>query len=200
MKQTILCLDMEWVLTPEIWEEVSKNTGIKELILTTKDIADYDELMNHRKLHMNNNWLTLNKIQEVISTIDLLPWCLEFINWARERMQVVILSDTFIEFAKPLLKKMWNPTIFCHNLIIEDNKIVDYKLRIRDQKTEAVKRFKELNFNTIAAWDSLNDTGMLNEANFWFFYKPGKKATDAFPNIPVAQNYEELKKLIESSL
>jgi phosphoserine/homoserine phosphotransferase len=169
-------------------------------MLTTKDIADYDELMSHRKLHMNNNWLTLSKIQEVISTIDLLPWCLEFINWARERMQVVILSDTFIEFAKPLLKKMWNPTIFCHNLIIENNKIIGYKLRIRDQKTEAVKRFKELNFNTIAAWDSFNDTWMLNEANFWFFYKPGKKATEAFPTIKIANNYEELKKLIEKSM
>ncbi len=200
MKQTILCLDMEWVLTPEIWEEVSKNTWIKELMLTTKDIADYDELMNYRKLHMNKNWLTLDKIQEVISTIDLLPWCLEFINWARERMQVIILSDTFIEFAKPLLKKMWNPTIFCHNLIIENNKIVDYKLRIQDQKTKAVKRFKELNFNTIAAWDSFNDTWMLNEADFWFFFKPWKKATDAFPHIEIAQNYEELKKLIEKSL
>lgn len=200
MKQTILCLDMEWVLTPEIWEEVSKNTGIKELMLTTKDIADYDELMNYRKLHMNNNWLTLSKIQEVISTIDLLPWAIDFMNWAKDNMQVVILSDTFIEFAKPLLKKMWNPTIFCHNLIIEDNKIVDYKLRNKDQKTEAVKRFKELNFNVIAAWDSFNDTGMLNEANFWFFFKPGKKATDAFPNIPVAQSYEELKTFIEKSL
>jgi len=200
MKQTILCLDMEWVLTPEIWEEVSKNTGIKELMLTTKDIADYDELMNYRKLHLEKNWLTLSKIQEVISTIDLLPWALEFMNWARDNMQVVILSDTFAEFAKPLLKKMWNPTIFCHNLIIENDKIVDYKLRIKDQKTHAVRRFKELNFNTIAAWDSFNDTGMLNEADFWFFYKAGKKATDAFPNIPVAQSYEELKAFIEKSL
>ncbi|NDK08600.1 bifunctional phosphoserine phosphatase/homoserine phosphotransferase ThrH [Candidatus Gracilibacteria bacterium] len=200
MKQTILCLDMEGVLTPEIWEEVSKNTGIKELMLTTKDIADYDELMNYRKLHMNNNGLTLSKIQEVISTIDLLPGAIDFMNWAKDNMQVVILSDTFIEFAKPLLKKMGNPTIFCHNLIIEDNKIVDYKLRIKDQKTEAVKRFKELNFNVIAAGDSFNDTGMLNEANFGFFFKPGKKATDAFPNIPVAQSYEELKTFIEKSL
>ena len=200
MKQTILCLDMEWVLTPEIWEEVSKNTGIQELMLTTKDIADYDELMNYRKVHLDKNWLTLSKIQEVIWTIDLLPWSLEFIQWAQERMQVIILSDTFIEFAKPLLKKMWNPTIFCHNLIIENNKIVDYKLRIKDQKTHAVKKFKELNFLTIAAWDSFNDTGMLNEADFWFFFKPGKKATDAFPTIEIANDYEELKKLIERSL
>lgn len=200
MKQTILCLDMEWVLTPEIWEEVAKNTKIEELMLTTKDIADYDKLMAHRMHHMDKHWLTLNKIQEVISNIDPLPWSIEFINWAKDRMQVIILSDTFIEFAKPLLKKMWNPTIFCHNLIIENDTITWYKLRTTDQKTKAVKRFKELNFNTIAVWDSFNDTGMLNEADYGFFFKPGKKATDAFPNIEISNDYEELKKLIERSL
>lgn len=200
MKQTILCLDMEWVLTPEIWEEVAKVTNIEELMLTTKDIADYDKLMQHRLFHMDKNWLTLSKIQEVISTIDPLPWSIDFLNWARKKMQVVILSDTFIEFAKPLVEKMLNPTIFCHNLIIENDKIVNYKLRIKDQKTETVRRFKELNFNTIAAWDSFNDTWMLNEANFGFFYKPGKKATDAFPTIEIANNYEELRKYIERSI
>ncbi|MDD3303081.1 MAG: bifunctional phosphoserine phosphatase/homoserine phosphotransferase ThrH, partial [Candidatus Gracilibacteria bacterium] len=142
MKQTILCLDMEGVLTPEIWEEVSKNTKIKELMLTTKDIADYDKLMKHRLEHMEKNGLTLSKIEEVISTIDPLPGAIDFLNRAREKMQVIILSDTFEEFAKPLIKKMNYPTIFCHNLIIEDDKITGYKLRIKDQKTKTVKKFK----------------------------------------------------------
>lgn len=196
MKQTILCLDMEWVLTPEIWEEVAKKTKIEELMLTTKDIANYDELMQHRQKYLDKNWLTLSLIQEVISTINPLPWVIEFLDWARENMQVLILSDTFEEFAKPLIKKMWYPTIFCHNLIIENDKITWYKLRIKDQKTETVKRLKELNFNVIAAWDSFNDTGMLQEANFWIFFKPWKKAIEAFPNIPIANNYDELKEFI----
>lgn len=200
MKQTILCLDMEWVLTPEIWEEVAKTTWIKELMLTTKDIADYDELMTHRLKYMNKNNLTLSKIQEVIATLEPYTWVVDFLDWARDKMQVIILSDTFEEFAKPLVKKMKNPTIFCHNLLIEDNKIVWYKLRTPDQKTKAVKRFKEINFNTIAAWDSFNDTGMLNEADFWLFFKPWKKATDAFPDLDIANDYEELKSYIVKNL
>jgi len=200
MKQTILCLDMEWVLTPEIWEEVSKNTQIKELMLTTKDIADYDKLMKHRLEHMEKNWLTLSKIEEVISTIDPLPWAIDFLNRAREKMQVIILSDTFEEFAKPLIKKMNFPTIFCHNLIIENDKITWYKLRIKDQKTKTVKKFKKLNFRTIAAWDSFNDTWMLRKADFWYFFKPWKKATEAFPKIEIANNYEELKNFIDKSI
>lgn len=200
MKQSILCLDMEWVLTPEIWEEVAKTTWIKEFMLTTKDIADYDELMKYRLVHLEKNWLTLSKIQEVISTINPLEWAVEFLNWARDKMQVVILSDTFLEFAKPLIEKMNSPTIFCHNLIIENDKIVNYKLRLSNQKTHAVKKFKELNYNTIAAWDSFNDTWMLKEANFWYFFKPWKKATDAFPEIRIANNYEELKEFIRKSI
>jgi len=197
MKQTILCLDMEGVLTPEIWEEVARITGIQELKLTTKDIADYDELMKHRLKYMEKNGLTFSKIQEVIDSIDPFSWVLEFLNWAKGRMQVVILSDTFMEFAKPLVEKMWNPTIFCHNLIIKDDKIIDYKLRIKDQKTQAVKRFKELNFNVIASGDSFNDTWMLKEADFWCFFKPGEKALKAFPEIEITNDYKELQKFIE---
>lgn len=200
MKQTILCLDMEWVLTPEIWEELSKTTWIKELMLTTKDIADYDELMNHRLKYLKESNLTLSEIEEVISTIDPFNGVVEFLDWAREKMQVIILSDTFEEFAKPLVVKMKNPTIFCHNLLIEDNEIVWYKLRTSDQKTKAVKRFKELNFNVIAAGDSFNDTGMLNEADAWVFFKAWEKAIKAFPLIEKTNSYEELKTFIMKNL
>lgn len=200
MKQTILCLDMEWVLTPEIWEEVAKISWVNELMLTTKDIADYDELMNHRLKHTKENNLTLSKIEEVISKIEPYEWVIDFLDWAKGKMQVIILSDTFEEFAKPLVKKMKNPTIFCHNLIIKDDEIIWYKLRTSDQKTKAVKKFKELNFNVIAAWDSFNDTGMLNEADFWVFFKAWKKAIDAFPNIEKTNNYEELKKFIQKCI
>lgn len=200
MKQTILCLDMEWVLTPEIWEEVAKIEWIKELMLTTKDIADYDELMNHRLKHLNKNNLTLSRIQETINLLNPYDWVIEFLDWAKDRMQVIILSDTFQEFATPLVKKMKNPTIFCHNLLVENDKIVWYKLRTSDQKTKAVKRFKELNFNVIAAWDSFNDTWMLNEADYWVFFKAWEKATSAFPTIETTNNYEELKSYIEKNI
>lgn len=201
MKQTILCLDMEWVLTGEIWQEVAKTTGIEALMLTTKDIADYDELMTHRLKHMAEHNLKIQDIQNVISTMDPAPGCVEFLDWARERMQVVILSDTFIEFARPLIKKMKMPTIFCHNLIIdEDGTITGYKLRTTDQKTKAVKRFNELNFQTIAAGDSFNDTGMLQEADFGFFYKPSPKTVEQFPHLEIADNYEELKAFISKAL
>lgn len=201
MKQTILCLDMEWVLTGEIWEEVAKTTGIEALMLTTKDIADYDELMAHRLKHMNENWLKIQDVQNVISTMDPVLGCVEFLDWARERMQVVILSDTFIEFAKPLIKKMKMPTIFCHNLIIEDDGTISgYKLRTTDQKTKAVKRFNELNFQTIAAGDSFNDTGMLQEATHGTFFKPSSKTVEQFPHLNIANDYEELKAFISRAL
>ncbi len=200
MKQPILCLDMESVLTPEIWPNVAKLTGIEKLKLTTADIADYDELMKMRLEICKENNITLSKIQEVISSMDLLPWVLDFLIWARKNMQVVILSDTFIEFAEPFIKKMNYPTIFCHSLVVKNDNIIDYKLRISDQKTKAVKKFKELNFNVIASWDSFNDTWMLNEADFWFFFKPWEKARNAFPNIKIATSYDELKEFIKKSI
>jgi len=198
MKQTILCLDMEWVLTPEIWQAVAKETQIKELELTTKDIADYDELMNHRLKYIRENNITLDFIQNIISQLDPYKWVVEFLAWAEEKMQVIVLSDTFIEFAKPLVKKMNNPTIFCHNLLSDENwNITWYKLRLNDQKTEAVRRFKELNFKVIASGDSFNDTWMLVEADHWFFFKPSPKTVEQFPQFAIADNYEELKKYID---
>lgn len=197
MKPVILCMDMESVLTPEIWEEVAKRTNVPELLLTTKDIADYNQLMNHRLEHLDKNWITLSTIEDVVATIDPLPWAPEFLTRARNKVQVVVLSDTFIEIANPLVKKLWNPTIFSHNIVTENDKIIDYKLRMHDQKTEAVKRFKELNFITIAVGDSLNDTGMLNMADHGYFFNPWEKARTAFPDIKVINNFEELKILID---
>ncbi len=201
MQQTILCLDMEWVLTPEIWEEVAKTTWIEELMLTTKDIADYDELMAHRLKYVNENNLTIHDIEKIISTMDPFEWAVEFLDRAKEKMQVIILSDTFIEFARPLVKKMKQTTIFCHNLLVDDNgKITWYKLRVDDQKTKTVKKFKELNFQAIAAGDSFNDTGMLQEAHYGFFFKPSPKTVVQFPDLEIANNYEELKVFIDKSL
>ena len=201
MEQTILCLDMESVLTPEIWINVAKKTGIKELELTTKDIADYDELMNHRLKILEKENINLKYIQDVISEMDPFDWVVEFLTWAKERMQVIILSDTFREFAKPLIEKMNNPTIFCHNLIIDENwNISGYKLRLNNQKQRAVEKFKELNFKTIAVWDSFNDTWMLQEAHTWIFFRPSAKTAELFPHLPIVNNYEELKVMIEENL
>ena len=197
MKPIILCMDMESVLTPEIWEEVAKRTWVNELLLTTKDIADYNKLMNHRLEHLNKNWIGLSVIEDVVSTIEPLPWAADFLSRARSKMQVIVLSDTFIEIAKPLVTKLWNPTIFSHNILIDNDKIVDYKLRISDQKTKSVEKFKELNFTTIAVGDSLNDTGMLKMADYWYFFNPWEKARNEFPDIPVINSFEELKLLID---
>ncbi len=197
MTQTILCIDMESVLTPELWQAVAKGFWVEELMLTTKDIDDNKKLMEHRLKYLNENDITYSKMQEILSKVDLLPWALDFLNRARDKMQVIILSDTFIQLGKPFVQKLWNPTIFCHDLIVEDDKIVDYKFRIQDQKTQAVKRFKQLNFKTFATWDSFNDTGMIKEADAGCFFQPGKKATDAFPEIDIANDYEELKWYID---
>lgn len=195
MEQIILCIDMESVLTPEIWVWVAKKLGIKELELTTKDIADYDELMIHRLKIIERENIDLKYIQDVISEMEPLEWVNDFLDWAKERMQIIILSDTFIEFAKPLIEKMNRPTIFCHNLIIDDNwKISWYKLRINNQKQKAVKKFNELNFKTIAVWDSFNDTWMLQEAHHWIFFRPGIKTAEQFPNIPIKNWKKWLKK------
>lgn len=198
MEQTILCLDMESVLTPEIWVNVAKKTGLKELELTTKDIADYNELMNYRLKILDRENIDLKYIENVISYMNPLEWVVEFLDWAKDKMQVVILSDTFREFAKPLIKKMKMPTIFCHNLIIDENwKILWYKLRLDNQKQKAVQKFKELNFKTIAVWDSFNDTWMLQEAHHGIFFRPSPKTREQFPNLPVVNNYEELKNMID---
>lgn len=197
----LVCSDLEGVFVPEIWINVAKKTGIEELKLTTRDISDYDELMTHRLKILDKEGLKLKDIQNVIADIDPLPGAVEAVMWIRENTQFVILSDTFEEFAKPLMKKLNMPTLLCHSLETDlSGKITQYKLRQKDQKTHAVKAFKSLNYDVFSFGDSYNDTGMLQASDSSCFFCPPKNVTEEFPKIPVAQNYEELKKYITSFL
>ncbi|MEM1441558.1 MAG: bifunctional phosphoserine phosphatase/homoserine phosphotransferase ThrH [Verrucomicrobiota bacterium] len=190
----IACLDLEGVLIPEIWINVAKKTGIDELLATTRDIPDYDVLMTQRLRILEENGLTIHDVQEVIDSLGPLEGAKDFLDWLKSEMQVVILSDTFYEFAKPLMRQLGFPTLFCHKLgIDEEGKIAAYHLRMPDQKREAVKRFHELKFQCIAAGDSYNDTTMLGEADRGILFCPPQNVIDEFPQFPVATNYEELK-------
>lgn len=198
---TITCLDFEGVLIPEIWLGLASKTGIEELKLTTRDIVDYNELMQHRLKILDQHNLTLKDIHEVVDTMDPLEGALEFLTWLRQRTEVIILSDTFREFVSPLLTKLQYPTIFCHSLILDENqKIVNYKLRQEDQKRKAVIALKGLNYHILAAGDSYNDVSMLKEAHSGIFYCPTEKITKEYPQFPVTQNYEALKQQISSLL
>ena len=160
-KQCIVALDMEGVLTPEVWINVADKTGIEGLRLTTRDIPDYDELMQGRLKLLRENKLTLSDIRNVIAELKPLEGAIEFLNELRRNTQVVILSDTFLEFAKPLVAQLEYPTLFCHNLVVENDIILDYRLRQHDQKRKVVAALKTLNFNILAGGDSYNDTAML---------------------------------------
>ena len=191
-KQCIVTLDMEGVLTPEIWIAVAEKTGIPELRLTTRDIQDYDELMRGRLKILERENLKLSDIQEVIGTLPLLDGAMDFLNTLRDEAQVIILSDTFQEFAYPLIKRMNMPSIFCHNLIVKDDKIVDYHLRLQDQKRKTVEMLKTLNFKVFSAGDSFNDTGMLLTADKGSFLFAPQNVTDKFPQLAHANSYKEL--------
>ncbi len=197
----ILVADLEGVFLPEIWINVAKKTGIDELKLTTRDISDYDVLMKKRLSILKENNLKIQDIRDVISTLEPLEGALETLDWIREKSQIIILSDTFEEFAKPLLAKLKFPTLLCHNLTIDDDgNITDYNLRIQNQKMEAVKALKGMNYNVIAFGDSYNDTDMILEAQQGFFFDPPESCLKDFPQIPVTRGYEELKKMIGSLL
>src|SRR5438045_5710468 len=161
---------MEGVLTPEIWIAVSEKTGIKELRLTTRDVPDYDVLMKGRLQILDRHGLKLSDIQQVIGTLRLLEGALEFLRELRSTVQVIILSDTFEQFAQPLLRQLEWPTLLCHTLVVENGRIADYKLRIPEQKKRAVAALKSLNYHVIAAGDSFNDTAMLGEAHVGFLF------------------------------
>ena len=192
----LACLDLEGVLLPEIWIEFAKKTGIDELRLTTRDIPDYDKLMNKRLSILKVNHLKIQDIKQVISTLKPLNGAIEFLNWLKSEFQVIILSDTFYQFVGPLMEQLAYPTLFCHNLIIDDKGvIVDYKLRQQDQKTKAVKALQSLNFKVISAGDSYNDTGMLQQADAGILFCPPKNVIEEFPQFPVAKNYDEFKNL-----
>ncbi|MEI6465701.1 MAG: bifunctional phosphoserine phosphatase/homoserine phosphotransferase ThrH [Verrucomicrobiota bacterium] len=196
MKQSIVTLDMEGVLTPEIWIAVAERTGIPELRRTTRDEPDYDKLMHDRIDLMDRHGITLTKIQDVIAGLPLLPGALDFITELRRRTQVIILSDTFEQFAQPFMRQMGWPTLFCHRLIVESDRIAGYELRMPDQKRHSVAALQSLNYNVIAAGDSFNDTSMLGQANHGILFHAPDNIVQQFPQFPSVHAYEELMQLI----
>jgi phosphoserine/homoserine phosphotransferase len=192
VKQSIVTLDLEGVLVPEIWIAVAEKTGIKELRLTTRDIPDYDVLMRGRLKILAEHNLGIKDIQEVIGTLQPLPGAKDFLDELRSITQVLILSDTFEEFAQPLMKQLGWPTLLCHRLEITDGKVTNYKLRIVDQKKEAVKALRALNYNVISAGDSFNDTAMLGAANVGFLFHAPKAIQEQFPQFKAFDDYGEL--------
>ena len=189
----LACLDLEGVLVPEIWINVAERTGIQELRLTTRDISDYDELMKHRLRVMDAHDVSLSTIQEVIAGLGPLPGAAEFLDWLRERFQVIILSDTFYQFGMPLMKQLGYPTLFCHNLEVADDRVVGYRLRMPDQKTASVRSFQSVQMRCIATGDSYNDTGMLGQADAGILFCPPANVVAEFPQYPVARDYDELR-------
>jgi phosphoserine/homoserine phosphotransferase len=190
----IACLDLEGVLVPEIWIGFAEKTGIDELAATTRDIPDYDVLMKQRLALLDQHGLGLPDIQEVISTMAPMPGAKEFIDWLKERFQLIILSDTFYEFSQPLMHQLDFPTLFCHRLVADANgRIVDYKLRQKDPKRQSVKALHGLNFRVIACGDSYNDTTMLEEADAGILFRAPAKVIEEFPQYPAVQSYEELR-------
>ncbi|MBK9696881.1 MAG: bifunctional phosphoserine phosphatase/homoserine phosphotransferase ThrH [Propionibacteriaceae bacterium] len=196
----LACLDLEGVLVPEIWINVALRTGIEELRLTTRDLPDYDELMRHRLAILDANGIGLPMIQKVIRGMGPLPGAADFLDWLRRRAQVVILSDTFYEFAMPLMAQLGYPALLCHRLDVADDRIVGYRLRQPDSKRAAVKAFHELNFRVVAAGDSYNDTGMLSEAEAGILINPPDNVVSDFPQFPVARSYDELRESFRSAL
>lgn len=189
----IACLDLEGVLVPEIWINVAERTGIEELRATTRDIPDYDVLMKQRLNILDQHGLKLADIQQVIAGMGPLPGAHDFLNSLCEKFQVIILSDTFYDFASPLMKQLGHPTLLCHRLKIDDTgRVADYHLRMPDQKREAVKALHHLKFQVIAAGDSYNDTSMLAEADAGILFRPPQNVIDEFPQFPVTTSYEEL--------
>ena len=196
----VLCLDMEGVLVPEIWIEFARRTGIPEFTRTTRDEPDYDKLMRYRIALLDQHGLRLNDIQQVIDGMGPLPGAREFLDDMRTRFQVIILSDTFYEFADPLMRQLGRPTLFCHRLVVDgEGRVVDYRLRQKDQKRAAVNALKSLNYRVIAAGDSYNDTGMLQAADAGLFIHAPESISAQFPQFPVTHSYAELKSAIESA-
>lgn len=191
----IACLDLEGVLVPEIWIAFSEKTGIKELRATTRDIPDYDVLMQQRLRLLDQHGYGLKEIQEVIAGLKPLEGAEEFVDWLRERFQVIILSDTFYEFSQPLMRQLGWPALFCHKLEVDPSgKVVDYLLRQRDQKRQAVVALKSLYFRVIAAGDSYNDTSMLAEAHAGILFHAPENVIKEFPQFPAVNTFKDLKK------
>ena len=196
----LVCLDLEGVLVPEIWIEFSERTGIPELRRTTRDEPNYDTLMKFRLNLLRQHKLGLPDIQAVIATMRPMPGASEFLDELRRDFQVIILSDTFYEFAMPLMTHLGMPTLFCHKLETDATGfVVNYHLRMPNQKKEAVQRFKELNYKVIAAGDSYNDTAMLSEAHAGILFHPPQNVIDEFPQFPIALSYIEMRAEIDKA-
>jgi phosphoserine/homoserine phosphotransferase len=200
VKQSIVTLDMEGVLTPEIWIAVAEKTKIPELRRTTRDEPDYDKLMRYRIEILDRHGIMLPDIQNVIGTLKPLPGGKEFLDELRSLVQVIILSDTFEQFAQPLLKQLNWPTLFCHRLIVENDRIAGYQLRQPDQKQKSVAALKSLNYHVISAGDSYNDTAMLLEANVGFLIHAPDNVKQQFPEFKAVDSYAELMKLIKQAM
>jgi phosphoserine/homoserine phosphotransferase len=197
----IVCSDMEGIFTPEIWINVAQKTGIEELRLTTRDIADYDVLMKKRLAILNRHGLKLKDITDVIAGMRPLEGAREFLDWLRSRTQVIVVSDTYEEFARTLMEKLGWPTLFCHYLSIDaGGAIADYNLRQKDSKYRAVLALKDLNYRVLAIGDSYNDITMLKEADSGFLFRPPDSVRAEFPQFPVSTTYAELKARLSSDL
>lgn len=196
----IICLDLEGVLVPEIWVTFAEITGIEGLKATTRDIPDYDELMTQRLKYLDQHKLGLADIQAVIDQMSPMDGAEDFLNTLREQFQVVILSDTFYEFAQPLMRQLGWPMLLCHQLEIgELGAVSGYRLRQKDPKRKSVQAFRALNYRILAAGDSYNDVAMLEEADAGFFFKPPENVIAEFPQFPVAMNYRELQDYFEQA-
>lgn len=190
----ILCSDLEGVFVPEVWINVADKTGIGELRRTTRDEPDYNLLMRNRMKILDQHGLKLHDIQNVISQIRPLPGATEFIDWVKERTQLIVVSDTFIQFADPLMKQLGRPTLFCHTLVMDEtNRIIDYTLRQPDPKRKTVEALQGLTYQVIAMGDSYNDISMLKQADVGILFRPPQNVINDYPQFPVVTDYEELK-------
>jgi len=199
-RQTIVTLDLEGVLVPEIWIAVAERTGVDALRRTTRDEPDYDVLMRSRLGLLAEHGLTMSLVADVIAGLAPLPGARAFLDELRSRTQVILLSDTFEQFAAPLMVQLGMPTVLCHRLVVEDDRIVDYRLRQPDQKRRAVQALHALEYRVVAAGDSYNDTAMLAEADAGFLFHAPPNVIDEFPSFPAVDEYDELLALISAEL
>lgn len=196
-RPVLVAMDLEGVLIPEVWIAFAEKTGIPELRLTTRDVADYDQLMRGRLDILRQHNLKLRDIQAVIAGMEPFAGALEYLDWLRERYQCVILSDTFYQFASPFMRKLVWPTLFCNTLICDEaGSVTGYRLRLPDGKRHAVLAFRQLNFSVIAMGDSYNDTTMLGEADLGILFRPSANVVREFPQYPVAEQYAQVRAMI----
>jgi len=197
----IICTDMEGVLVPEIWINVAEETGIEELRLTTRDISDYDVLMKKRLALLKKHNLKISDIQKVIARMNPMEGAREFLEWLHTKAQTIIVSDTFTQFADPLIEKLGWPTLFCNSLsIAPDGSVTDYNLRQKDGKRHTVLALRSLNYNIISVGDSYNDISMLKEADTGILFRPPESVKKEFPDFPVTETYDQLKAIIKKAL